>query len=157
MGTVDGVERSSVFEAVGGSAAFLALATAHHRRCVEHPVLNHPFSHPGNPEHVQRLADYWAEVLGGPPVFTESCGGQAGMLRIHWGNGEGHEKELGDAFLECFLAALDDVGISEDPELRATLRAYMEWAIADVNSYAPQSSTVASDARVPRWSWDGLA
>lgn len=156
MQTMSRVDRPSVFEFVGGSATFLALATAHHERCLAHPVLNHPFSHGGHPDHIQRLADYWAEVFGGPPTFTESCGGQPGMLGIHWGNGEGHEKELGDGFLECFLAAIDDVGISQDPELRATLSAYMEWAVADVTAYASRNTTVPADVSVPRWSWDGL-
>jgi hemoglobin len=78
------------------------------------------------------------------------------MLSIHWGNGEGHEKELGDGFLECFLGALDDVGISQDAELRATLRDYMEWAVADVTAYASRDTSVPSNVPVPRWSWDGL-
>jgi hypothetical protein len=53
-------------------AGLLALAAAHHRRCLEDPVLNHPFSHPGNPQHVQRLADYWAEVFGGPHAIRKT-------------------------------------------------------------------------------------
>lgn len=150
------MDRPSVFEAVGGADAFLALATAHHERCLSHAVLNHPFSHGGHPDHIQRLAFYWAEVFGGPPTFTDSCGGQPGMLGVHCGNGEGHEKELGDAFLECFLGALDDVAIADNAELRATLIAYMEWAIADVVAYAPRNATVPEDLPVPRWSWDGL-
>ncbi len=60
------VRQSSVFEFAGGEQAFLALATAHHERCLQDPVLNHPFSHPGHPDHVQRLGSYWAEVFGGP-------------------------------------------------------------------------------------------
>ena len=59
-------------EFAGGSPAFLALAKAFRRRCLEDPVLAHPFSHPGNPQHIKRLADYWAEVLGGPPRYSES-------------------------------------------------------------------------------------
>jgi len=62
-----------MFEFAGGDAAFLALAAAHHQRCLEDPVLSHPFSHPGNPEHIERLADYWAEVFGGPPRYSESA------------------------------------------------------------------------------------
>jgi len=59
--------RPSMVEFAGGSPAFLALATAFHRRCLEDPVLAHPVSHPGNPHHIERLADYWAKVFGGPP------------------------------------------------------------------------------------------
>ena len=90
-----------MFEFAGGEPAFLALAAAHHQRCLDDPVLNHPFSHPGHPEHVQRLASYWAEVFGGPPHFSESCGGQSAMLELHAGTGA--ESDLGDRFVECFV------------------------------------------------------
>jgi hemoglobin len=49
--------RPSLYEFAGGEPAFLALATAHHARCLQDPELNHPFSRPGqHPQHVQRLA-----------------------------------------------------------------------------------------------------
>ena len=55
----------TLYEFAGGEPAFLALAAAHHARCLDDPELNHPFSHPDqHPQHVQRLAAYWAEVLG---------------------------------------------------------------------------------------------
>src|SRR5438445_13688127 len=71
--------RPTLFEFAGGEAALLALATAHHARCLADPELNHPFSHPGHPRHVERLAWYWGEALGGPPRYSESCGGQSWM------------------------------------------------------------------------------
>jgi hemoglobin len=77
--------RPSMYEFAGGQAAFRALATAHHARCLADPVLAHPFSHVGHPQHVERLADYWAEVFGGPPRFSEVSEGQTGMLRLHAG------------------------------------------------------------------------
>ena len=145
--------RPSLFDAAGGEPAFLALATAHHARCLADPLLNHPFSHPGHPDHVGRLAAYWAEVLGGPPRFSEECGDQSAMLLIHAGTGA--PDEMGTRFVECFVGALDDAGIPDDPELRGALRAYMEWAVLEVMSYAPETSGVPGGLRVPRWSWDG--
>jgi hemoglobin len=66
MSETDSVQRPSIYGFAGGEPAFRALAAAHHQRCLEDPVLEHPFSHPGNPEHVERLADYWSEAFGGP-------------------------------------------------------------------------------------------
>jgi hemoglobin len=148
------VARPSIFEVAGGEPAFLALATAHHKRCLEDPELNHPFSHPGHPDHVQRLGSYWAEVFGGPAIYSGSCGGQSFMLGLHAATGA--QPDLGERFVQCFVAAIDDVGLPDDPEFRATLRAYMEWAVAEVMSYSPRGSTVPADLLVPRWSWDGL-
>jgi hemoglobin len=148
------VSRPSMFEFAGGEPAFLALATAHHARCLADPVLNHPFSHPGHPQHVERLAWYWAEVFGGPARFSASCGGHSGMLTIH--AGQGAEEDLGARFVACFVQAADDADLPQDPDFRAGLRSYMEWAVAEVLSYSPPGSTVPADQPVPRWSWNGL-
>jgi hemoglobin len=146
--------RPSIFAFAGGAPAFLALATAHHERCLRDPVLNHPFSHPGHPQHVERLGSYWAEVFGGPDLYSRSCGGHSAMLGIH--AGQGAETDLGRRFVTCFVQAIDDAGLPGDADLRAALRAYMEWAVGEVMSYSPRDSRVAADLPVPRWSWDGL-
>jgi hemoglobin len=146
--------RPSIFEFAGGRPAFLALAAAHHERCLQDPELNHPFSHGVDPQHIEHLADYWSEVFGGPPRYSESSGGQSAMLVIHAGQGEG--PTLGSRFVACFMEAADDVNLPGDPEFRSSLRAYMEWAVGDVLQYAPRGSTVPADLPVPRWSWDGL-
>ncbi len=144
----------SIYEAAGGEAVFLRLAAAHHQRCLADPVLNHPFSHPGHPQHVERLAAYWAEVFGGPPTYTQQAGGHSAMLELHARTGA--DGDFGPRFVACFLAACDDADLPADPELRAALRAYMEWAVREVLSYAPADSVVPAGRPVPRWSWGGL-
>jgi hemoglobin len=146
--------RPTMFEFAGGEPAFLALATAHHTRCLADRELNHPFSHGGHPQHIERLAFYWAEVLGGPPRFSESCGDHSGVLHMHAGNGD--MSDLGRRFVDCFVSAADDAKLPDDPEFRAALRAYMEWAVGDVLVYSPEGSEVPSEVPMPHWSWDGL-
>ena len=148
------IARPSMFEFAGGEPAFLALAAAHHERCLQDPELNHPFSHGVNPEHVQRLAYYWAEVFGGPARYSESHGGHSAMLEIHARQGAGDD--FGPRFVACFMQAADDANLPDDLEFRAELRSYMEWATHEVLSYAPSDSEVAADLPVPHWSWSGL-
>jgi hemoglobin len=146
--------RPTLYEFAGGEQAFAALARAHHARCVADPELNHPFSREGiNPEHVERLAAYWAEVLGGPPVYSTRCSNQSALLTLHAGNGD--VSDLGRRFVECFVRAADDAELPADPEFRAALRAYMAWAVEDVLAY-PERSDVPARLPVPHWSWDGL-
>jgi hemoglobin len=148
--------RPTLFDFAGGEPAFLALATAHHARCLADPELNHPFSHGDlHPQHVQRLAAYWAEVMGGPPRYSTLPADQAFLLHLHSGNGD--MGDLGQRFLECFVAAADDAGLPDDPEFRAALRAYMTWAVDDVLAYSAEGSVVPPGVPMPRWSWDGLA
>ena len=54
------------------------------------------------------------------------------------------------------MAAADDAGLPEDPDFRAALRGYMEWAVQDVALRYPDSAAeVPSGLPVPRWGWDG--
>jgi hemoglobin len=146
--------RPSLYERAGGETAFLRLAHAHHAHCLADPVLNHPFSHPDqHPEHVERLAAYWAEALGGPATYSESCGDESSMLELHAGNGE--MDDLGERFVRCFELALDDARLPDDPELRAALMDYMRWAVDNVLAYAPVGSVIEPGLAVPRWGWDG--
>jgi hemoglobin len=147
--------RPSLYEFAGGQEAMLALAQAHHRRCLADPELNHPFSHPDqHPQHVERLAAYWGEALGGPPVFSDSLSDQTATVRMHAGNGD--MSDLGRRFVSCFVAAADDAGLPDDPQFREALAAYMEWAVADMLSY-PEAAHVPEKLSVPRWTWDGPA
>ena len=76
------------------------------------------------------------------------------MLGIHAGQGAGDD--YGPRFVACFMQAADDVGLPDDPDFRAGLRSYMEWATKEVISYSPSGSKVPAEQRVPRWSWNGL-
>lgn len=147
--------RPTLYAFAGGGEAFLALAHAHHARCLADPELNHPFSHEdGHPQHVERLAAYWGEVLGGPPVYSTECGDESGVLRMHSGNGD--MGDLGERFHACFVAALDDADLPADPEFRAAMNAYMRWAVDRVLAHPDDPALVPSGLGMPRWDWDGL-
>jgi hemoglobin len=144
------MSRPSIYEFAGGAPAFRALAAAHHARCLADPLLEHPFSHGVRPDHVERLAAYWAEVFGGPAGYGP---GHSGMLLVHSGAEPGNGMD--ERFVECFVAAADDAGLPADPEFRAVLRAYMEAAVAEVMAHGLRGDTVADGIATPRWGWTG--
>jgi hemoglobin len=144
----------SLYEYAGGAPAFLALARAHHARCLADPELNHPFSHPDqHPRHVERLAAYWAEALGGPPRYSvDEAADHSWVLHLHAGNGD--LGDLPERFLSSFLAACDDAALPGDPAFREALRAYMQWSLDEVVGH-DDPATIRPGRGVPRWSWDG--
>lgn len=147
--------RPTLYEFAGGEEAFLALARAHHARCLADPELNHPFSHGDQqPQHVARLAAYWAEVMGGPATYSSTCGDESGVLALHAGNGP--MGDLPERFFACFVRALDDAGLPSDPEFRAALTAYMRWAVDNVMAYSAHDAVVPAGVSMPRWDWGGL-
>lgn len=142
-----------MYEFAGGDSAFLALAAALHERCLQDPELNHPFSQTTNPRHLENLAEYLAEALGGPARYSESRGGHTAMLDVHTGHGAGDD--FGPRFVACFMQAVDDARLSNDPDFRASLRSFIERATQEVMSYAPAGSKAAAGLPIPRWSWNG--
>lgn len=150
--TISAVEQS-IYEAVGGAEALLALAEAWHRRCLADPILAHPFEGGIHPEHTRRLAAYWSEQLGGPATYTESLGDYSHVVRIHSGNGP-HEQMDGRA-VAAFVASLDDAGISSEPRLRFQLIAWFTWATAMLNHRWGSPEDVPGDLPLPSWNWEG--
>jgi len=152
MGPGGTPEDTSVYEAAGGDAGLLALSRAWHERCLADPVMSHPFSHGGHPEHLERLAAYWAEALGGPPAYTGGLGDEAFVLRMHAGNGE--HRDMDRRAVECFDAALADVGLTREP-LRTVLHDYFAWSTHRMAQHPDSPDTVPDGARLPHWSWAG--
>jgi hemoglobin len=144
-----------MYEFAGGDQAFLALAAAVTERCIEDPELNHAFAQGLSHNHNENLAAYWAEVFGGPSSYSRNLGGHSGMLALH--SAKGAPDEWGDRFEACFIQAMDDAELPDDPEFRKAMREYIHWATREVNRYSPADSRVAPDKRMPRWSWNGLA
>lgn len=130
------------------------LAEAWHKRVLADEVVSHAFSHGFSAEHVERLAAYWAEALGGPPAYSESYGDETAVVKIHSGNGV-HE-EMDHRAIVCFDQALDDVGLRED-RLRQALHDYFAWATTTTMArYHRSPDDVPEGLLIPHWSWNGL-
>jgi truncated hemoglobin YjbI len=143
----------TIYEAMGGEHAVLALAAAWHRRCLDDPILSHPFEGGVHPHHTERLAAYWSEQLGGPTTYTKSLGDYSYVVRRHSGNGL-HEQMDGRA-VAAFVFALDDVAIPTDTRLRFQLIAWFTWATAMLNHRWTTIDEVPDDLPMPRWDWNG--
>jgi hemoglobin len=102
-------------------------------------------------QHRVHVTDWWAEVMGGPAVYTEQRGGYERMLGRHENLAITREQRL--EFVTLLSRAADDVGLPSDPEFRAAIMGYAEWGtrLAMHNSQ-PGARTVAH-APVPRWGW----
>jgi hemoglobin len=89
----------TVFEAAGGNDGLRRLAGAWHRRVMADDVVGHAFSHGFHPQHVELLATYWAEALGGPSTYSDSYCDETTVVRMHSGNGEHDDGSPRDCLL----------------------------------------------------------
>jgi hemoglobin len=98
----------SLYEVAGGGEGLLGLAEAWHHRVMADAIVSHSFSHGFHPQHSERLAAYWAEMLGGPTAHSDAYGDETSVVRIHSGNGL-HE-EMDRRAISCFDQALGTSG-----------------------------------------------
>lgn len=144
----------TVYEAAGGIDGLRRLAGAWHDRVMADEVVSHAFSHGFHPQHLERLAAYWAEALGGPKLYSGIYGDETSVIRTH--SGHGLHEEMDRRAIHCFDQALTDVGLADDP-VRRVLYDYFAWATTGPMAKFHQSAgDVPEGLSIARWSWDGL-
>ena len=141
----------SLAEWVGGRKAIGRLIEAFYGRVPEDPLLAPVFAEM-SPEHVEHVADFVTEVLGGDPLYTRAGGSHAGMVRRHLG------RHLSEAqrrrWVEMLVETADSLGWPDDPEFRAAFVGYLEWGsrLAVINSQDGAAAPPDS-MPMPRWGW----
>ena len=136
---------TTLYDAIGGAEAVLAIAHAWHERVLADPVVSHAFHHGYRPDHTERLAAYWAEVLGGPATYSQTMGDEAHVVRLHSGNGP-HD-EMDRRAVAAFAAALIDAGVPEEHHER--LVAWFRDANEYVNHHYPTPEDVPDGLAMP--------
>jgi hemoglobin len=145
----------TIYETAGGEAGMLRLADAWHTRVMDDEVVSHAFRHGFHPQHTERLAAYWGEALGGPPVYSSTYGDETFVVALHSGNGQ--HADMDDRAITCFDQALVDTGLATDDRLRQALHDYFAWATrVAMTGYPESADDVPAGLIVPRWSWDGV-
>jgi len=145
----------SLYDAAGGIDGLRRLAVAWHERVLADELVSHAFSHGFHPGHTERLAAYWAEALGGPPLYSAHLGDETRVVRLHSGNGP--HPEMDARAIACFDQALVDIGLAAGDPLRQALHDYFAWATTTTMAHHHASADdVPAGLRIPRWDWDGL-
>jgi len=105
-----------------------------------------------SPEHQRHVANFIAEVFGGPTSYTEEGGSHAGMVQKHLGRHlkEEHRRQ----WVKLLIDTADELHLPDDPEFRSAFVAYIEWGtrIAILTSNADKSP-IEPGTPMPEWGW----
>ncbi len=109
------------YELAGGAHAVHRLAEAFYARVFADDVLRPLFRDPGE-DHVERMALWLTELLGGPALHTEARGGFTVMKAAHHGLRITEEQRA--RWSALMWAATEDAGLS--PAFRDRFRPYVD-------------------------------
>lgn len=144
----------SLYTWAGGAEIFERLLTRFYDRVREDAMLAPVFAHM-YPAHAQYVAQFIAEVFGGPTAYSAANaadGGHAHMIARHL------DRQLTEAqrrhWINLLLDCADEIGIPDDPEFRSAFVGYLEWGsrLAVLNSQ-PGGSAPSADSPMPTWGW----
>ena len=142
----------TLYEWAGGMATFEMLFGRFYDKVLQDELLGPVFQHMSS-EHVQHVAHFVAEVMGGPALYSTNDGGShANMVGHHIG------KMLTEAmrqrWMHLLLETADEAGLKSDPEFRSSLVGYLEWGtrIAVINSQLTKNP-MGPEQPMPKWGW----
>ena len=140
----------TLYEWIGGMTA-IERWTAHFYERVRADAVLAPIFAQMPSDHPRHVAQFIAEVFGGPTEYSGTRGGHAHMVSRHLG------RHLTDAqrrrWMERLLALADATGIPDDPEFRSALVAYLEWGSRLAVQNSQPGVAVAEEAPMPKWGW----
>lgn len=141
----------TLYEWLGGAEPLDRLIDRFYQKVPSDPLLEPLFARMPQ-EHFQHVAQFIAEVLGGPDDYSKLHGGHAAMIRHHLGKSITEQQR--QRWVALLLETADELELPSDPEFRSALVAYLEWGsrLAVINSALP-ADTVIADAPMPAWNW----
>ena len=140
----------SLYEWIGGIDALSRLTEAFYQRVRLDDQLGPVFSRM-DPEHPRHVAEFLAEVFGGPPFYSQAHGGHPEMVRHHL------NRHLSEAmrrrWINLLLDTYTDLALPAAPEFASALVSYLEWGsrLAVINSQP--GTKVSEHAPMPQWGW----
>ncbi|MGO4661340.1 group II truncated hemoglobin [Terrabacter sp. 2TAF16] len=151
MGGVHEPELPTLYEWAGGLAPLRRMIDCFYDRVELDETLSGFFPGGVSEDHRAHVADWWAEVLGGPATYTERHGGYESMLRHHLGLAITPAQR--HRFAATMSLAADDAELPADPEFRAAIIGYLKWGTRLAMENSQPGAEPVERAPTPQWGW----
>ncbi|HEY3871855.1 MAG TPA: group II truncated hemoglobin [Actinocrinis sp.] len=143
--------RPSVYAWAGQEAAFQRLTEVFYGHVLQDPLLAPVFAGM-DAEHPRHVAQWLAEVFGGPADYSAHRGGHAHMASRHLGRAITEAQRR--RWVTLLMDAADEVALPSDPEFRAVFAYYIEWGSRMALIYSGESPPPVAEAAMPHWDWN---
>lgn len=142
----------TLYEWVGGIERLESLFQAFYEHVTADPILGPVFAKMPA-EHFHMVANFVAEVLGGPALYSgDGKHSHSTMVGKHLGRHLSDEQRK--QWVRLLLDTADELKLPDDPEFRSALVGYLEWGsrLAVVNS-ATTENPIDNETPMPKWGW----
>lgn len=141
----------TLYEWAGGEETFKRLISIFYGKVVNDPILQPVFRAMAQ-DHPQRVAWALAEILGGPPTYTQQRGGHHQLISAHLHR---HLSEQQRArWVSLLIETADEIGLPSDAEFRAAFVSYIEWGSRVALSVSQYDGEIPEDLDpMPHWDW----
>lgn len=102
-------------------------------------------------QHPRWVAQWLAEVFGGPTTYTDERGGYPHMIEQHRGRSLTEAQRA--RWVRLMGEAADEAGLPADPETRSAFVSYLEWGSRIALANSQPGAQPPGRLPVPRWDW----
>jgi CDGSH-type Zn-finger protein/truncated hemoglobin YjbI len=148
-------DEPTVFEWVGGLPALLRMTRIFYEKYVPNDPLLAPVFANMAVDHAERVAEWLAEVFGGPKNYSGNRGGYVRMISQHLGKVLTEEKRA--RWLELLGQSAVEAGLPNDPEFRSVLGSYLEWGSRLAVENSQIGAKPPEHMPMPHWEWNTAA
>lgn len=141
----------TLYEWAGGHDAIRRMLDVFYDHVEQDALLSPVFPGGVTEHHRSHVTDWWCEVFGGPPVYTDAHGGYPNMVAKHIDLAVTPEQRR--RLVSLMSQAADEADLRADPEFRAALMSYLEWGNRLALTNSQSGADVVFEAPVPRGGW----
>jgi hemoglobin len=142
----------TLYEWAGGIDRLLQLTGVFYEKVKLDPLIGPVFA-AMSAEHPRHVAQFIAEVFGGPKAYSAEHGAQAHHHMIGQHVGRHLTEQQRRRWIELLVDSADEIKLPDDPEFRSAFVAYLEWGtrLGVMNSQleAPPPEV----GPMPKWGW----
>jgi truncated hemoglobin YjbI len=140
-----------LFESAGGLSAIRRMVDLFFERHVPEDPLLAPMFENAPTDHSERVASWFAEVLGGPAGYRAKFGDYAHLFERHAGLGVSEEQLT--RWVDLLFRSARVTGLDSAPEFWSAFTSYVEWEARRVREASQPDSRKPVDVDSPRWDW----
>lgn len=140
----------SLYAWAGGADSFARLTEVFYGKVLKDELLAPLFGGLA-PEHARHVAQWLAEVFGGPATYSEQRGGHGHMVAKHLGKGISEAQRR--RWVNLVHDAADEAGLPTDAEFRSAFSAYIEWGTRLAVLFSTPGAALPAEQPVPHWTW----